>query len=247
MDRIIRVLNLIRILLIIILIAVTAFVGIFAANMITCAAMDKHDGITCKKIGIVTYEERYRDEDGQRVDVYDFSDVQNGDIFISLSTHSVGWRHGHAAIVVDAENGIMLEAAIWGSPSNTRRIGHWSSYANAAHLRVSEDAAEKALDTLGIERDTNMTAALQLGELAAEFALKYEDDVMYGLLTGMFEKSPAPEEYDKTQCSHLVWYAYENFGVDIDSNGGWLVTPKDILLSDKLEVLEKYGEILTNR
>ena len=194
--------------LLLILIALVAFVGITAVDAVTCGQVHG-DGIICRKIGFITKEERYRDEDGGLKSEHQFTDVRNGDIFISMSTHTLGWRHGHAAIVIDAERGITLEAALWGKPSEKMRMRHWSSYANAVHLRVSEEAAASALAASGIARDTSIAASAQLGCLAAAF---------------------------------LVWYAYKQFGLDLDADGSWLVTPRDIAKSDKLVVIEAFGD-----
>jgi len=38
-----------------------------------------------------------------------------------------------------------------------------------------------------------------------------------------------------------VWYAYNKFGVDLDSNGGMLAMVRDIALSDKAEVVQSFG------
>jgi hypothetical protein len=39
----------------------------------------------------------------------------------------------------------------------------------------------------------------------------------------------------------LVWYAYQRFGYDLDSDGGFLVTPKDISDSEELIIIQKFG------
>lgn len=44
-----------------------------------------------------------------------------------------------------------------------------------------------------------------------------------------------------TQCAHLVWYAYRYFGYDLDSDGGFVVTPDDLYHSDLLELVQIYG------
>ena len=44
-----------------------------------------------------------------------------------------------------------------------------------------------------------------------------------------------------THCSDVVWKVFNAIGVDIDSNGGWLVTPKDISQSQYLYEVESYG------
>ena len=69
--------------------------------------------------------------------------------------------------------------------------------------------------------------------------MEFVYDIPYGLFTGIPNK--APENINKTQCSHLVWYPYFHFGYDLDSDGSWLVTPKDIANSDLLEIVQVYG------
>ena len=65
--------------------------------------------------------------------------------------------------------------------------------------------------------------------------------VPYFAATGVFTK-----KYEKTppkgsQCSHLVWTAYKHAGVDLDSNQGALVLPKDFLRSEYVEVVQVFG------
>ena len=38
-----------------------------------------------------------------------------------------------------------------------------------------------------------------------------------------------------------MWYAFKHFGIDIDSNGGAVVLPKDIANSDELELVQNFG------
>jgi hypothetical protein len=38
-----------------------------------------------------------------------------------------------------------------------------------------------------------------------------------------------------------VWYAWQVFGYDLDSDGGRLVTVEDIWESDLLEIVQVYG------
>jgi hypothetical protein len=44
-----------------------------------------------------------------------------------------------------------------------------------------------------------------------------------------------------THCAHLTWYACARFGYDIDDDGGWIVTPRDIFDSELLEIVQIYG------
>jgi uncharacterized protein YycO len=65
-------------------------------------------------------------------------------------------------------------------------------------------------------------------------------NVPYRLTTGIFTKK-YDENFPNSQCAHFVWHAYKTFGVDLDSNGGAIVKPQDIALSDKVEVVQAYG------
>ena len=38
-----------------------------------------------------------------------------------------------------------------------------------------------------------------------------------------------------------MWYAYNAFGVDLDSNGGLVVTPRNIANSPLVEVVQVFG------
>ena len=67
--------------------------------------------------------------------------------------------------------------------------------------------------------------------------------VPYHLSAG-FIGAKAPETdapYFGVHCAYLVWYAWNHFGYDLDSDGGRLVTASDLLHSDLLEVVQLYG------
>ena len=178
------------------------------------------DHIVCKKIGIITSEERIRNQSGSLVQSFEIPNLQDGDILITKSTHSLGWQHGHAAIVTDASKGETLEAILLGKPSILQNISKWQSYSTFIQLRL---------------RDDETGTAKQISEYAKENLV----DLTYSLMTGVPRK--APKEIKKTQCSHLVWYPYYHFGYDIDSDGSWLVTPKDIANSDYFEIVQVFG------
>lgn len=42
-------------------------------------------------------------------------------------------------------------------------------------------------------------------------------------------------------CSHVLWYAFKQFGINLDSNGGLLVMPRDIARSPHLELVQNFG------
>jgi len=174
----------------------------------------------CRLIAVIVHEERMRDEDGNTVKGFEVPNLKNGDILITKATHSLGWRHGHAAIVTDAARGETLEAILLGYPSILQNVAKWRTYPSFIQLRLKD--SEK------IDSDK-----------IAEYAKTEILGIPYGLLTGIPVK--APKDIKQTQCSHLVWYPYEHFGYDLDSDGSWLVTPKDITNSDLLEVVQVYG------
>jgi len=172
----------------------------------------------CEQVGIVTSEEHLVGDNGYWVDAFYLADVRVGDILLTKGTHSMGWRHGHAAIVIDAREGITLEAVLWGLPSEFQYIDKWRSFPTFIQLRHRDK-------TLGAE--------------AAAIAADKLHGLNYGILAGMISKNA--ENPRTTQCSHLPWYAYKRLGYDVDSNGGWLVLPKDIAASGDLEIVQIYG------
>lgn len=172
------------------------------------------------KIGLITFEEKNINENKSAAQRFKIASIKNGDIIITKSTQSLGWRHGHAAIVIDAEHGKTLEATVWGMNTSKQSIDKWQNYSTFIILRL-KNRSELTTDKI------------------VKFAEKNLYNVPYGLLSGLPQKSP--QKIVKTQCAHLVWYLYYQFGFDLDSDGSWLVTPKDIVNSDLLEVVQLYG------
>jgi len=173
---------------------------------------------TCRDLlGWFTKEERVRE-----VPAGALVDLRPGDILLTLSTHSLGWRHGHAGLVID-ENTV-LECGVWGQDSALCRAQHWKTYATYAHLRVK-----------GVTNETQ--------EEVAAYALENLNGVPYHLSAGFLgPKAPeVTEHYFGLQCAYLVWYAWQKFGVDLDSDGGRLVVADDVLSSPYLEIVQVYG------
>lgn len=150
------------------------------------------------------------------------TDAQPGDILVTLSTHSVGWRHGHAGLVIDGDT--VLECMSLGYVSRLVDIGHWSSYSDYALLRLRDITPERQAEI-------------------AEFALDYLTGVPYRLTAGLWgEKFLDPEKAGfGLNCTYLVWYAYASFGYDLDSDGGRIVSASDLLGSGLLETVQVYG------
>ncbi len=166
-------------------------------------------------------------------------DLQDGDILITKNSRFLGWRNGHAGLVVDAENGLVLEAVMLGTNTRLCKASGWEIYPSFQVLRLKEELRE----TYPIEK-------------AIIYAEEELVDVPYHLLAGIWERiikgnrvhaqeSEAAEIAEAalsgTQCAHLIWYAYQQIGIDLDSDGGFLVTPYDIQKSPYLEVIQSYG------
>ncbi len=149
-------------------------------------------------------------------------DLQPGDILLTLSTHSLGWRHGHAALVIDQDT--TLECAVLGTDSGYGKPESWRRYSGYCVLRVKNASEEQR-------------------QQVAEYAADTLYGVPYHLTAGFLgPKAPEPDAaYFGLQCIYLVWYAWNHFGYDIDGDGGRLVTAADLLQSDLLQVVEMQG------
>lgn len=148
--------------------------------------------------------------------------AQPGDIIISLSTHSFGWKHGHAGLVIDGET--TLESRVLGQNSETGSLENWRRFSSYAVLRVKGSTPAQR-------------------QAVAQYGMEVLHDVPYRLTAGMFREKAATQEspFFGLQCAYLVWYAWQHFGVDLDSDGGRIVTPRDLCHSDRLEVVQVYG------
>lgn len=171
-------------------------------------------------------------------------DVQEGDILLTKNSRFLGWRNGHAALVVDADKGLLLEAIMPGTDSKISPISKWSTYPSFLVLRLKEEYRNTA----------------DLSKQIAAYAERQLVDVPYLLVAGILERS-LPESMTTvkaagqnaeqatmkekalkgTQCAHLVWYAYKQFDIDLDSDSGVIVTPFDIQNSEYLDIIQTYG------
>ena len=183
----------------------------------------KDTKVLCESIGIITSQESIVNDEGKLIYGFDLAPYDNGYVLITKATHSLGWRHGHAAIITDAENKETLEAVILGSNTRLQNVDNWRVYPSFMMLKL-KDTSQETLDEV------------------AKFAKDNLYDIPYGLTVGLTEKkNPNPEKIKTTQCSHLAWYPFMQYGYDVDSDGSWLVTPKDIANSDLFEVVQIYG------
>lgn len=147
--------------------------------------------------------------------------LKDGDILVTFNTHTLSWRHGHLALVTDAKNGTILEHMAIGQTSCYGTANKWGNYPAFAVLRYPDEKIAKA---------------------AAEYAQNNLLDIPYNILAGVFKKDKSQmENIDSSHCSHIVWQAYKAVGADIDRDGGFLVTPKDVALCKDLKVVQIFG------
>ena len=151
-----------------------------------------------------------------------FYDLRAGDMLVTLSTHSGGWRHGHAGLVISGDT--LLECRQLGTKSSLEDIGYWEDYSNYAVLRVK-----------------NVTAEQQ--RQIKDYSIDNLHRVPYNLFSGIFgEKAPSVDSNGfGFYCTNLMWYAWQQAGIDLDSDGGKIVTAYDLLHSDKVEIVQLFG------
>ncbi len=192
----------------------------------TQAAFFAPVNVVCDELcGPFTKEDHMTDADGGTVWAPPLVDLQRGDILLTFSTHSFGWRHGHAGLVVDDQgDGVTLEAALIGTDSVQMPAWHWRNYSNYMVLRLKDMTPE-------------------LREALTTYALETLEGVPYHLTSGFLgPKAPDTDApWFGVQCDYLVWYAFQHFGYDLDGDGGRLVTTTDLALSPLLEVVQVYG------
>lgn len=173
--------------------------------------------------GRFTCEDRFLDEDGKLLANVPLAPLQDGDILVTFSTHTFGWRHGHAGLVTDAEKQRTLEATVMFYDSSLNYAWHWRTYSNFMLLRVKD-------------------ADIATREAVVDFALEHLNGIPYHLTSGIFgPKAPEPDQPLYVQCAYLPWYAWQAFGLDLDSDGGRIVTVLDLAQSPELEVVQVYG------
>lgn len=177
----------------------------------------------CYRKGVFACHERITDVEGEEIQNPNFADLENGDIVVTLSIHSLGWRHGHATIITDADNGIGVQAVMIGEKSNNSSVWSWTKYPLVAVLRP---------------KNVDETVRNQAAQFAEDNLKGLYYSLLGGIFTGRNDEIPAT-----TQCAHLVWYAYMTTGVDIAPKSGKIITPKDFLDSENLEIVQIYGNI----
>ena len=145
--------------------------------------------------------------------------LEDGDVVVSYSTQLIGWRMGHSGLVTNGLSESVLQAAAIGTVSDDR--GSIKNFTNSIAFMILSPK---------VDRETR--------QQVVKYAKENLMGISYDPFRGIFSSK---NKIDTTQCAHLVWYAYNHFGIDIDCNGGGLVTPKDFANSPKMEVLQVFG------
>lgn len=175
--------------------------------------------IQCCRGSLFTRQDKIQEDQDNPVLVAPLND---GDIFLSFSSHSLGWRHGHAGLLVDAEKNLCLEAKMPGCRSGIKSAEHWKQCSSFVILRLKGASAKQRKEI-------------------ARYAKKHLTEIPYSLTSGLIGDRSGEEEHLTAQCAYLIWYAYKRFGYDLDSDGGKLVTVEDLLNSPDLEVVQSFG------
>lgn len=170
--------------------------------------------VSCENFAPFVHEERLAGTVTRKL-----CDLKEGDILVTNCAHFLGYRNGHAALVVNAKDAQTLEAVVLGSPSAVQAIYKWEKYPVFVVLRLK-----------GITEEER--------QQIVQYAMANLDGVKYSLTVGLTGSKDTDE---KTHCAHLIWQAYKQAGYDLDSNGGRIVLPKDIAASSYLEVVQNCG------
>ncbi len=177
--------------------------------------------MSCWQNSPISWEEYLLSPEGYRGAYLPMVPLELGDILLTPNSHTYGWRQGHAALVVDLDEWQSLESMVLGENSKLQYLSKWQGFPAVVILRPVE---------------------AELGQVAAEYALDFLVDVPYDLTVGVLSAKNQPlGEISGTHCAHLVWQAYQWAGLDIDSNGGAIIAPQEIVGSQALEVVQIWG------
>ncbi len=163
--------------------------------------------VSCRIIGPITWEENWRMPQENVL-----PELRTGDVLVTLSAHSLGWRHGHCALVLDPDT--TLEATTLGRPAAFRTTDGWNRYPTLWLLRPRTPLSAE-------EQEALLSVAEGLSGLP------------YALL------APKQLPASGAHCAALVWYVYaEALDIDIDPEGGWQALPGSLLRSPFFEVTQ---------
>lgn len=166
-------------------------------------------------INPITLEEHCVNQAQEMIACHQLSNIQTGDILVSKSSHTLLFRHGHAGLVIDADEGLVLEARGYGAPSMLLSLDEWNYFPTVKVLRL-KDANPELIEKVV---ETATTSYLDL---------PYNIFAMKTTLTS-------------THCSDIVWKVFNDLGYDLDATGGAFVTPQDLVTSPYLYEVASYG------
>lgn len=144
--------------------------------------------------------------------------LADGDIIITASTHISGWRIGHAGLVTDGKKGEVIQANQYGEKSRFGSVREFTDRVNFMVVSPKVDDGTKAE--------------------VVNYARKNLKGKSYNAAAGILTSK---NKINSTQCAHLTWYAYRQFGIDLDGNGGKMVVPRDIANSPEVELVQTFG------
>lgn len=150
--------------------------------------------------------------------------LEDGDVVVDASTQLIGWRMGHSGLVTNGNLEVVLQAAAIGTVSDFGDIDDFTD--SVAFMVLSPK----------VSKDPRVDKAVK--QQVVKYASENLLGISYDPFRGIFSSK---NKIDTTQCAHLVWYAYKQFGIDLDSNRGGLVTPQDFANSPKMELVQVFG------
>ena len=174
--------------------------------------------ITSNSMNIVTFQDFTVDAYGNDTKYFDIAPCKNGYILVTKSVSTLGWKHGHCGIIIDADKGIVLESLAPGSVSVEQNIEKWKYYPTFKVLKLKN------------------TDDAKLNEIAS-----YAQSTLSGIKYSIFAKKNSTSQPKSLNCAQIIWEALIHFNYDIDSNKGPIVTPEDIAKSDLFETVQIYG------
>ena len=147
--------------------------------------------------------------------------LEDGDIIVTSATHISFVRIGHAGMVTDERYGNVLEANAYGTYSKIGKIQYFTNRVNFMVLRPNPEMISP-----------------EVVQDVVKYAKTSLLDIPYEGLAGVVTSK---NDIKKTQCAHIVWWAYKQFGIDLDSNGGAMVVPYDLAHSSYLQPVQVFG------
>lgn len=147
--------------------------------------------------------------------------LEDGDIVVTSATHISFVRIGHAALVTNGTFEQVMQANAYGTYSKLDDVNGFTNRVNFIILRPNPELISPTV----VEKVVEYAKTSLLG-------------IPYEGLTGVVTNK---NNIKKTQCAHIVWYAFKQFGIDLDSNGGAMVLPYDLSHSAYLQPVQVFG------